>query len=337
MCSRVELRDKHFEQQIAELRSSSRSSKLVAFMSAPRLHPFWRLVLAAIGVLVSASVVQSVGLLALLPFSKQLGVGDLALIDRIQQLAQSYALPLTVLSYPVALGVLFGLRTHVDFYSWGSLGFSKARALPNFARGALTALLTLSVLFSLMWLAGAIRFGGWSNDVLGHGALYSIGALVIFGLGFGAVGLFEETVFRGYALANLFQWMGWRGAVAVQAIVFAAIHLVNGIGHPDVLRAAFAAMPSIALIAVFFALSYRKNRLAVVPDWLSRRVELVAWLRVLPARFGHPDVSPLRRARKWNIRSDRWFVWRRKLAVPDSAFAGNDLRRVANTRSSARP
>lgn len=244
-------------------------------MPDSRLHPFWRLVLCAVVLLMAVVVVQAVGVGLLLAFAKPLGFGNLPLDKRITEIATNYGLHLTILSYPIGVAILYLFRTKVDKYSWRSLGFSRVRALPDLLRGALTALLTLSVLFALMYVAGAIRFGGWSSDVQTHSGFYAVGSLLFFAVGFGAVGLFEELVFRGYGLANLRQFIGWGGAVVVQAAFFAFIHLGNGLGKPDVFKAALAGLPSLFLIAVFFALSYRKTGSLWFPigfhiawDWL---------------------------------------------------------------------
>ena len=244
-------------------------------MPDSRLHPFWRLVLCAVVLLIAVSVVQAVGIGLLLAFSKSLGLASLPLDKRLTKIMADYGLHLTVLSYPIGIAILYLFRIKVDKYSWRSLGFSRVRVLPDIVRGALTALLTLSVLFALMYVAGAIRFEGWSSDVKTHSEFYAVGALLFFAVGFGAVGLFEELVFRGYGLANLRQFTGWGWAVAIQAAVFAGIHLGNGIGKPEVFKAALAGLPSLFLIAIFFAVSYRKTGSLWFPigfhmawDWL---------------------------------------------------------------------
>ena len=226
-------------------------------MSAPRLHPFWRLFWCALAVLIVTLVVAGVGTGVVFALSPQLH--NLS-IDQIKdRLTRDYGLVLTLLAYPPALLVFWLFRTRVDKRSWSSLGFVRPRALPNFARGAITAFLALGVLFSLLYLSGALRFGGWSSDVLARGWAYSLVALGGYFLAFALVGFMEETAFRGYALHNLSPWIGWRGAVAVQAIAFALVHLGNGGGDRNALLSAIGALPSLALIAVFFAVSYRKT------------------------------------------------------------------------------
>ncbi|RYX81437.1 CPBP family intramembrane metalloprotease, partial [bacterium] len=252
-------------------------------MPASRLHPVWRMVLCAVVLLTVVSFIQGIGLGVLMAFSSRLGVANLPLEKRILDLATTYALHLTVISYPFALGVVYLFRTKVDKYSWRSLGFTRDRALPNFARGALTAFLTLLVLFTLMWIAGTIRFGGWSTQVQTHSAAYAFTQLLGFALAFVAVGFFEETVFRGYGMTNLRQWLGWPAAVIIQGVVFAAVHLMNGATNPEVMKAAIAGLPNLFLIAVFFAVSYRKTGSLWFPIGFH-----VAWNWLLGCVFSLP-------------------------------------------------
>jgi membrane protease YdiL (CAAX protease family) len=95
---------------------------------------------------------------------------------------------------------------------------------------------------------------------------------------FFAVGFMEELCFRGYAMHNLAVWGGLRFAIAVQAVVFALVHLGNVLGKateegaqatnagvatsPSLVNALMdtrVAMLNITLIGVFFALSYIKT------------------------------------------------------------------------------
>jgi len=228
-------------------------------MVSERLHPGWRLVLAALVVLGVTVLVAGVGVGVLFAFAPRLGLSGLTTAQLTQTLVHDYGLWLTVLAYPPALVALWLFRTKVDKRSWVSLGFSRSRAFPNFARGAFTGFATLAILFSLMVLAGAMRFNGLSSDVRTHGWGVAVPSLLLYLLAFACVGFMEEATFRGYGLHNLNEWVGWKWAVAVQAVAFALVHLGNANGDKDALLAAIGALPSLALIAVFFALSYRKT------------------------------------------------------------------------------
>lgn len=230
-------------------------------MPASRLHPFLRLLFCTIIVAVVFGVVESVGERVLLAFNPTLGLNNPTPIQLVRRLIHDYALLLTAFAYPSALFIIWLFRTRVDRYSWSSLGFNRQRAASNFAFGALTGILTLSVLFALMWLSGAIQFGGLSQDILTRGWPHAIVALCGYAVAFLLVGFMEETAFRGYGLHNGKEWLGWTGAVWLQAIVFALVHMGNtqGSTNPNSFKEALGALPSLALIAVFFALAYRKT------------------------------------------------------------------------------
>lgn len=180
--------------------------------------------------------------------------------EQLLELATRFALPLTLLSYPANLLWIAYCRTVFDRRSFASLGLRARRVFPDLGRGAIAGALCIGVLWSILWLTGAISVVGWSPEAFemngGHIALNLLG----YAVAFAAVGFFEETLFRGYALHNFSTWLGWSGAVAAQAIIFALVHLGNVVNasRPERL-AAIGALPSLVLIAVFFALCYRKT------------------------------------------------------------------------------
>lgn len=230
-------------------------------MSAPRFHPFARLFFCALGlvaVAVAVSFMLFIGsALATAwtgrPPSEQLG--DIAI---------RYALPLTLLSYPANLLWIALCRTSFDRCSFASLGLRARRAFPDMMRGALAGALAIGVLWSILWLTGAISVVGWSPEAFELGWDRVAISLLGYGLVFLAVGFFEETLFRGYALHNFNNWLGWKGGVAAQAVIFGLVHLGN-VANADsqkqreAMLAALGALPSLILIAVFFALCYRKT------------------------------------------------------------------------------
>ncbi|MBW3636767.1 MAG: CPBP family intramembrane metalloprotease [Armatimonadetes bacterium] len=184
------------------------------------------------------------------------------------ELYTRFPLALTLLFYAPSLGWVWYCRTRFDLRSFTSLGLRRRRALRDALRGALTGVLAIGLLWSILWLTGVISVVGWSA-ALNAGLGYSLLALAGYALTFAAVGFFEETLFRGYALHNLNNWIGWKGAVAVQAVIFGLVHLALifalihlGIiaGPPHEARiAALGALPALILTAVFFALCYRKT------------------------------------------------------------------------------
>ncbi len=223
----------------------------------PYSHPLGRLLLCALGFLgvavLMALMLRAGSLIATLwtnrPASTQLAV-----------IASRYTLPLTLLSYPACLLWISYCRTQLDRRSFISLGLRARRAFPDFLRGGLAGTFAIAFLWAVLWLTGAISVVGWAPNAFDARPEKVLLMLAGYGLAFLAVGFFEEVLFRGYALHNLNAWLGWRGALAAQAVFFAAIHLFNVAGAPRSERlAALYAMPAISLIAVFFALCYRKT------------------------------------------------------------------------------
>ena len=224
-----------------------------------RLHPLARLIIAAIG-LFMAQVVAGLGLAAIyigVAMARAPGQPIHKIIAQLSDATETNALVLTLFVYPIGLLWLGFCRGKLDKRSFVSLGLRRSRFGSNVARGMVTGFLSIAVIWAILWLTGAIAVNGWSANAQTPTALL---ALLGWLIAFAAVGFFEEFVFRGYALHNLTNWLGWRAAVLVQATVFALIHLANVATASDAARvAALGAMPSIFLIGVFFALAYRKT------------------------------------------------------------------------------
>ncbi len=226
-------------------------------MPAPRFHPFVRLIFCGIG-LVAVQFLLVLLVMVASALSTPWTNRDAA--AQLLDLTTRLALPLLVLSYPASLGWMWLCRRKFDNRSFVSLGLRPRRAGADMARGIATGTLAITLLWLVLWLTGTISVAGWSQVALKHGVGLSIAFLLGYALVFFAVGFFEETLFRGYTLHNLNAWLGWRGAVAAQAILFALVHLGNVVGASDeARRAAIGGLPSLFLIAVFFALSVRKT------------------------------------------------------------------------------
>ena len=223
-------------------------------MPNPRFHPFMRLVLCALAVLVSATVVVTLVMVVLA------GVGLLAMPSigpTMGALATSTRFSAAILAAqaPAILFAVVLCRLVLDSRSVSSLGL-RLRNAPQFFGGAFCGFLAIAFLFGLLWIGGHIQIGGWSEraqEIGLSGIALRLGfwALVMLG-----VGVAEETLFRGYALHNLSAWLGsdktGLGAAAiVQAILFGSVHLMNLSGE----KATYAlqALPNLVLIGLFFA------------------------------------------------------------------------------------
>ncbi len=224
-------------------------------MPAPRFHPFTRLFFCALGII---GIQIGLELLLVLMSALSSPWTGAAPGSQLHDLETRFALQIAVLSYPPSLAWIYWCRTRFDGRSMLSLGLRPRRALPDWMRGALVGTLSIALLTAVLALTGAVSLAGWSSQALEMGVARSLLWLLGWAVLFFAVGFFEETLFRGYVLHNAFQWLGWRGAVLLQTAIFALVHLGNTHTSEE-LFAALRALPSLALIAVFFALCYRKT------------------------------------------------------------------------------
>ena len=224
-----------------------------------RLHPFARLCIAAVGLLAS-QLVAGLGLAAVyigVKLAQSPGQPIYQIIGEVARVNETNTLLLTLFVYPVGLLWLGFCRAKLDKRSFVSLGVHRSRLGSNMARGLAAGFLSIAVIWAILWVTGAIAVNGWSAAARGPNVVL---ALLGWLLAFAAVGFFEEFLFRGYALHNLSDWLGWRAAVIIQAAIFALVHLGNVATASNAARvAALGAMPSIFLIGIFFALAYRKT------------------------------------------------------------------------------
>lgn len=103
-----------------------------------------------------------------------------------------------------------------------SYGFSGPSALPRFASGAVVGVVAMSALVAALWLAHVLVFDG---RVLHGIAILSYAAL--WALAFLLVGLFEESIFRGYALYTLARGLNFFWAAILLSIGFGLVHGSN--------------------------------------------------------------------------------------------------------------
>ncbi|HEX8464173.1 MAG TPA: CPBP family glutamic-type intramembrane protease [Abditibacterium sp.] len=226
-------------------------------MTAPRFHPFVCLLLCALGML---ALQTAVGILLVVGSVFATVYTGRPSAEPLDQLAKRYELALTVLLYPAMLLWIALCRVQFDCRSFVSLGLRQRRAFPDAARGAVAGALSIGLLWSILWLTGAISVEGQSPEAFEGGVGRSILALLGYAAVFVSVGFFEETLFRGYVLHNFTRWFGWKSAIVAQAMLFAVVHLANVAGQPrEAWLAALGALPSLFLIAVFFALCARKT------------------------------------------------------------------------------
>ncbi len=219
-----------------------------------RFHPFVRLVLCVVAVLIAQTFVG-----VALSVNNQVAVTDGPVGGR-------SALLLFIVVTPVTLLVVALCRRWMDGQSLASLGLRARGAVPDFARGIVCGALAIAFIFGVLWLCGGLEVRGLSERAREVGSGGIAARLAVWALAMLCVGLVEEVLFRGYALHNLGVWLGvdkiGLGAAAIiQGLLFSLVHLSNFGFHPTPEQAssAWQAMPNITLIGVFFAFAYYKT------------------------------------------------------------------------------
>jgi len=96
------------------------------------------------------------------------------------------------------------------------------RTLPELMAGFAIGVVLIIITMAILRICGAYSFAGFNE---GLPAALKWGA--VMGLGFIAVGLFEEFFFRGYFLQNLSDAAGVKFAVFITSLLFSMAHMHN--------------------------------------------------------------------------------------------------------------
>jgi len=148
------------------------------------------------------------------------------------------------------LGVVIAtlLMGKLERHAWGRFGLPLAQTLGRmFWRGVVWGGAALSLL--LLVLRGLHHF--YFGSLAIHGAaIWGYGA--IWGLTFLLVALFEESLFRGYALVTLVDGIGFWPAAGVLSALFGAVHVQNN-------GESWLGAVSAGLIGLFFCLTVRRT------------------------------------------------------------------------------
>lgn len=231
---------------------------LHSFMPYPRFHPFVRLILCAIAVLVSVFAVSAIVLVLMGAGSQIISTTNSSTTPF--QLSPRLMLALMAAQVPTMILAVLLCRTILDTRSLSSLGV-RGRDVPQFFNGSFCGFLAIAFLFGLLWISGHIQVHGVSERALAVGTGGILLRLLLWAVVMLGVGLSEEILFRGYALHNLGVWLGadkvGLGAAAIiQALLFGLVHMGNfgAEATPEKISAAWQALPNIVLIGIFFAL-----------------------------------------------------------------------------------
>jgi membrane protease YdiL (CAAX protease family) len=214
-----------------------RESLGAVFMGPNGLRAGWRLSIYIVLVIAVGFVVLTPLSLFLLRYKDLLGPG----FSPASLIFNEGALALVVL-------VAAWTMSLIEKRPFGEYGTPQNQALgKRFWQGMLWGLAMVSALVGLIAAVGAYSFGPLAlgrMDILRNGILWLIG--------FGFVGVFEEFSFRGYAQYTLASGIGFWPAATLLSAGFGAIHLRNpGEGLVGGL--------SVFVIAMFFCFTLRRT------------------------------------------------------------------------------
>lgn len=126
-------------------------------------------------------------------------------------------------------------------------GLAPRPLLPRLAQGAAIGLAMMAALAGILVVLGALRLDPPALDgaqALRQGLLWMVACLMI--------GLYEELVLRGYLLARLARSLGYRWAIILTSLLFAAGHLSNA-------GEGWIGLVSVVLIGLVFGYSVWKT------------------------------------------------------------------------------
>ncbi len=187
------------------------------FIGRDGLRAFWSVVLFAIVLVAAAFLVAFVGT----GVAMVLGASPRSFVP-------SFAISPAVVavgSYPFAVTVLIAtiVMARAERRSPWSYGLAGRHAFGLFAAGAGWGFLALSALIGLLAITGHITVGGPSDP-----PLLALRSAAVWALAFLGVGLFEETLARGYLQGRLSRAIGFWPAAVLLSILFGAGHYSNG-------------------------------------------------------------------------------------------------------------
>lgn len=155
--------------------------------------------------------------------------------------------PATSLS---GLLAVYFFRKYLDRKTFSSLGVAFARGwLRDLVLGALLGAFLMAFIFGTLVLGGWAQFGGIRPEAASPNwvAGFLVNGLLLFMI----VAFVEEILFRGYILQNLMEVWPKPLAVAVPALLFGVVHLMNA--APD---STLLAIGNISFAGIFLAYGY---------------------------------------------------------------------------------
>ena len=197
---------------------------------APRLRTFWRFAIFGIGFVATNILIALVFFIAV--FVHLSATGELAemtagndvtvLAARLEQWVTERLAPLTAMTAIPTTGLAFGLcwicRRYLDRRSISSMGLVRpVQRLSGIVPGFFFGLTPIVIAAGVVGLIGGFRFQSvtFSSDIV-----YMTPALVL-------LAFYEEIVFRGYLLQNLFDIRRFVFGFLLTSVAFWLVHGLN--------------------------------------------------------------------------------------------------------------
>jgi len=145
--------------------------------------------------------------------------------------------------------VVLVLMARIEKRRVGDYGLSLAAGfVRRWALGLVWGLAPVAVVMLGIRLLGGVEFHGWAMSggaLAGWAAIWAISMVVL--------GLFEETLFRGYPLVTLARGMGFWPAAVLLSVIFGALHYFT-----KPMESLLDAV-SVALIGLFACYTFRRT------------------------------------------------------------------------------
>lgn len=155
-------------------------------------------------------------------FTKAVTEGDMTeAIEAAQEISSGYEAVIASLFATIMMIVVVILFCKfVQKRKLSSLGFIKKGAGIEYIKGGFIGFVMFSVAVLLCVATGAMKFEGISET-------FTVPVFLLFVVGFMIQGMSEEVLCRGYFMLSFGRRYSMIAAVVVNAVVFAALHLLN--------------------------------------------------------------------------------------------------------------
>jgi membrane protease YdiL (CAAX protease family) len=157
-------------------------------------------------------------------FVSMVGSGNAPSADLIEVTERLAANPaISVVGLFSTIGMIVGVFIYcrlIEKRRLPTLGFTKKGFASEYLTGLAVGTLMFSVGVAISFLAGTLRFDGFS-------AAFAPGWLAVFLLGYGFQGMSEEVLCRSYFMVSLARRQAVAVAMIVSAAAFAAMHFAN--------------------------------------------------------------------------------------------------------------